>query len=65
MRVGPVGLSTRHSLAIVCHDGATARDVLNLAAAIRDRVQARFGVRLVPEPAVWPADALTRFAGAA
>jgi UDP-N-acetylmuramate dehydrogenase len=64
-RAGRVGVSTRHSLAIVCHDGATARDVLALAAAIRDRVRVRFGVRLVPEPAFWPADALTRFAGAA
>ena len=64
-RAGSVGLSTRHSLAIVCHEGATARDVLKLAAAIRDRVQARFGVHLVPEPAFWPADSLTRFAGAA
>jgi len=65
MRVGPVGLSSRHALAIVCHDGARARDVLELAAAIRDRVEERFGTRLAPEPAFWPADALTRFGGAA
>jgi UDP-N-acetylmuramate dehydrogenase len=52
-RDGPVGLSTRHSLAIVCHDGARARDVVAFASRIRDRVQDRFGVRLVPEPALW------------
>ena len=64
-RVGPVGLSTRHSLAIVCYDGARARDVLGFAARIRDRVEERFGVRLAPEPAFWPAGALTRSGGTA
>jgi UDP-N-acetylmuramate dehydrogenase len=59
-RAGPVGLSTRHTLAIVCHDGAQARDVLGFAARIRDQVEERFGVRLAPEPAFWPAGALTR-----
>ena len=52
-RTGPVGLSTRHSLAIVCHDGARASDVVALAGRIRARVEARFGVRLVPEPVLW------------
>jgi UDP-N-acetylmuramate dehydrogenase len=53
LRRGAVGLSTRHALAIVCHEGATARDVLSLANEIRAGVRARFGVDLVPEPAVW------------
>jgi UDP-N-acetylmuramate dehydrogenase len=53
LRRGNVGLSTRHALAIVCHDGATARDVLSLADEIRAGVRARFGVELVPEPAIW------------
>jgi UDP-N-acetylmuramate dehydrogenase len=52
-RDGPVGLSTRHSLAIVCHAGARARDVIALAGRIRAGVEDRFGVRLVPEPALW------------
>jgi UDP-N-acetylmuramate dehydrogenase len=52
-RDGPVGLSTRHSLAIVCHPGARASDVIAFAARIRARVEERFGVRLVPEPALW------------
>ena len=52
-RDGPVGLSTRHTLAIVCHDGARTRDVLRFAERIRSRVEQRFGVRLSPEPALW------------
>jgi UDP-N-acetylmuramate dehydrogenase len=50
---GPVGLSTRHSLALVAHAGATARDVVRLARRLRAGVEARFGVRLVPEPVFW------------
>ena len=47
---GPVGLSTKHCLAIVNRGGATAADILHFARHIRDVVYARFGVRLVPEP---------------
>jgi UDP-N-acetylmuramate dehydrogenase len=50
---GPVGLSTRHALAIVAHDGARAADVLAFAGRVQDAVQARLGVRLTPEPVVW------------
>jgi UDP-N-acetylmuramate dehydrogenase len=50
---GPVGLSTRHTLAIVCHDGARARDVAAFARRVRAGVEARFGVRLHPEPIFW------------
>ncbi len=52
-RDGPVGLSSRHALAIVAHEGARARDVVRLARRIRAGVEARFGVRLVPEPVFW------------
>ncbi|HVR20593.1 MAG TPA: UDP-N-acetylmuramate dehydrogenase [Polyangiaceae bacterium] len=52
-RQGPVGLSTKHALAIVCHDGARATDVLGLAETIRAGVRSRFGVTLVLEPVVW------------
>lgn len=52
-RLGRAGLSTRHTLAIVAHDGATARDVLALAHHVRRTVRARFGVLLVPEPDFW------------
>jgi UDP-N-acetylmuramate dehydrogenase len=50
---GPVGLSTRHTLAIVCHDGARARDVAAFARRVRAGVERRFGVRLHPEPVFW------------
>ena len=50
---GAVGLSTRHALAIVARDGATAADVVALARQIQATVDARFGVRLTPEPEFW------------
>jgi UDP-N-acetylmuramate dehydrogenase len=50
---GPVGLSTRHTLAVVAHPGARAADVVRFAGRVRARVEARFGVRLVPEPVFW------------
>jgi UDP-N-acetylmuramate dehydrogenase len=52
-RAGPVGLSTRHALAIVAHDGARAADVLAFARRLQAAVQARFGVGLTPEPVFW------------
>ena len=52
-RTGAVGLSTRHTLAIVCHDRARARDVVAFARRIRDAVAERFEIRLVPEPVLW------------
>jgi UDP-N-acetylmuramate dehydrogenase len=50
---GAVGLSTRHALAIVCHDGARAVDVVAFARRLRARVEERFGIRLVAEPVFW------------
>jgi UDP-N-acetylmuramate dehydrogenase len=47
---GHVGLSSKHPLAIINRGGATARDVLTLAARIKRQVADRFGVRLRPEP---------------
>jgi UDP-N-acetylmuramate dehydrogenase len=52
-RDGPVGLSTRHSLAIVAHEGARAGHVLAFARRVQAGVEARFGVRLTPEPQFW------------
>jgi UDP-N-acetylmuramate dehydrogenase len=52
-RQGAVGLSTRHTLALVCHEGARASDVVAFARRVRARVEERFGVRLVPEPQFW------------
>ncbi len=47
---GPVGISTKHPLAIVNRGGARARDVLDLASRIKRAVVDRFGVWLRPEP---------------
>jgi UDP-N-acetylmuramate dehydrogenase len=47
---GAVGVSTKHTLAIVNRGGATARDVIRLAVRIRTGVGARFAVALRPEP---------------
>jgi UDP-N-acetylmuramate dehydrogenase len=53
LRDGNVGLSTKHALAIVAHEGATADDVKRLARRIQAGVHARFGVELSPEPNFW------------
>jgi UDP-N-acetylmuramate dehydrogenase len=47
---GPVGISTKHPLALVNRGGASARDVLRLAERIKRAVVDRFGVWLRPEP---------------
>jgi UDP-N-acetylmuramate dehydrogenase len=47
---GRAGISSKHSLAIINRGGATAREVLGLANEIQERVQAKFGVYLQPEP---------------
>jgi len=52
-REGAVGLSTRHALAVVAHDGARAADILAFARRLRDRVRERFAVTLAFEPVVW------------
>jgi len=52
-RVGAVGLSTRHTLAVVAHAGAQASDVIAFARRVQDAVATRFGVRLTPEPVFW------------
>ena len=56
---GLVGLSSRHSLAIVCREGARAADVAAFAGEIRACVEARFAVRLAPEPVFWGGLALS------
>jgi UDP-N-acetylmuramate dehydrogenase len=56
-REGLVGLSSRHALAIVAHDGARAADVVAFARRVTAAVEARFGVRLTPEPVYWGFDA--------
>ncbi len=47
---GRVGLSTKHTLAIVNRGGATAREIVAWMQEITGRVRAVFGITLVPEP---------------
>ena len=52
-RKGSIGLSTRHALAIVAHDGARARDIRASRRRLQEGIRTRFGVALVPEPVFW------------
>jgi UDP-N-acetylmuramate dehydrogenase len=47
---GPVGLSTKHTLALVNRGGASGADLRRAARQVRDGVREAFGVELVPEP---------------
>lgn len=47
---GGVAISSKHTLALTNRGTGTTTELLDLAAEIRDGVQARFGVTLHPEP---------------
>ncbi len=49
-RLGAAGISSRHTLALVNLGGATAQEILDLAACISEAVEARFGICLEREP---------------
>jgi UDP-N-acetylmuramate dehydrogenase len=48
--LGPAGISSRHTLALINRGGGTAQEILALAEAIKTAVQARFGIELEREP---------------
>jgi UDP-N-acetylmuramate dehydrogenase len=48
--LGAVGISSKHTLALVNRGGATAAEILAMAEKIRAAVEARFGIRLEMEP---------------
>lgn len=48
---GAIGISKKHALALV-NRGGTTRELVAFARSIRERVNARFGVTLEPEPIV-------------
>jgi UDP-N-acetylmuramate dehydrogenase len=50
--LGPAGISSRHTLAIVNRGGAKAVDIFALRDRILTQVEARFGISLEPEPVV-------------
>ncbi len=47
---GRVGVSSKHTLALVNRGGATTGELLMLARELRDGVRDRFGITLQPEP---------------
>ncbi len=47
---GNVGLSSKHTLAVINRGGGTAREVRELVAMIQSRVREKFGVEIHPEP---------------
>ncbi|MBB3227287.1 UDP-N-acetylmuramate dehydrogenase [Luteibacter sp. Sphag1AF] len=51
-RDGDAGISNRHALVLVNHGKATGPELLGFARKIMSSVEARFGVRLEPEPLV-------------
>ena len=49
---GPVGVSGKHTLALVNRGGGSTADLRAVARELREGVRAAFGVELVPEPVV-------------
>ena len=49
---GRVGISSKHSLALINRSNATASEMVAFVEQIQSRVQERFGISLTPEP-VW------------
>lgn len=49
-RAGHVGLSTKHALCIVAHEGATSSEIREFARFVKTTVFQRLGVELHPEP---------------
>lgn len=47
---GNVGLSTKHTLAVINRGGGTAAEVLELVRMIQEAVRMKFGVEIHPEP---------------
>jgi len=45
-----VGLSSKHSLALINRGGASTAELLGFATKIQRAVERAFGVALVPEP---------------
>ena len=53
LQVGEAMVSDKHANFIVAKDGCTARDVMRLIEAVRQRVREQFDVTLEPEIEIW------------
>ncbi|MEJ7846941.1 MAG: UDP-N-acetylmuramate dehydrogenase [Pyrinomonadaceae bacterium] len=49
-KLGNVGISTKHSLALINLGGGTAEEILALTGRIQAEVESKFGISLQPEP---------------
>lgn len=52
-QLGAAGVHDRQALVLVNKGGATAADIMTLAAAIQRDVSARYHIQIEPEPVVW------------
>lgn len=50
--INGAGISSKHALALV-NRGGTTRDLLHVAALVRQKVREKFGIELHPEPIFW------------
>lgn len=50
LRHGNVGISSKHALALVCHDGASSDELIAFSKHVQEVVRGRTGVELHPEP---------------
>jgi UDP-N-acetylmuramate dehydrogenase len=48
--LGPVAISSKHTLALINRGGATAADLLQMKEYVQQQVRLRFAVELLPEP---------------
>ncbi len=48
--LGPVAISSKHTLALINRGGATAADMLRMKDFVQQQVRLRFAVELLPEP---------------
>ncbi len=48
--LGPVAISSKHTLALINRGGASAADILRMKDFVQQQVRRRFAVELLPEP---------------